>query len=101
MNAFLSASENDPAFLSSLQLKDYFGPRPLVVCQDVREVEATIRQLRQGESVWEYLLIAVLIALLAETLVANQITAGTTTPFESPAPRRPYSFPSSDANRHR
>jgi hypothetical protein len=68
----LDPAETDSARLSRRQLEGHFGARPVIFCDDPLQVVATIERLRQGESLWEFFLIAVLVTLVAETFLANR-----------------------------
>ena len=69
----LDPDECDPAAVTPAELKDRFGPHQLVVCENPENIAATIRTLRQGESLWELFLSAVLVALVVESFLANRL----------------------------
>jgi len=64
--------EVDPVIITQDKLGERFASDSLVFCEDATNIAGTIRRLRQGESIWEIFLLAVLIALVAEVYVANR-----------------------------
>jgi len=77
--------ESDPAELTSEEVKARFGKRPLMVCDNPEDVAGTIQRLREGKSLWEVFLWAVLAGLVVEAFLANRFgskpaEAGTTGP---------------------
>ena len=48
------------------------GENRLIICHDPKQISETMRDLRQGRSLMEFFLIAVLIMLIAEAYVANR-----------------------------
>jgi hypothetical protein len=64
--------EVDPVIVAQDKLSESFGNETLIFCEDPANIADTIRRLRQGESIWEIFLFAVLIALVAEVYVANR-----------------------------
>lgn len=67
--------EVDPVILTQAELRKKFTDQALVFCDDPATISGTIRRLRQGDSIWEIFLLAVLIALVAEVYVANRRTS--------------------------
>ncbi len=62
-----------PAAISAAdRITPLVGEDRLLVCRDVNEIESTIRRLREGRSLMELFLIAVLIVLIAEAYLANR-----------------------------
>jgi hypothetical protein len=82
------SDESDPATLTHDELKARFGAAPLVVCDDPDELGGAVRQLREGKSLREWFLAAVLLGLVFEALLANR-RAGL-----PPAPSQPKLVPS-------
>jgi len=68
----LDSSETAQALISPDHLQTSFGERPLVWCADPSDLASTISKLREGESLLEAFLVAVLIALVAESYEANR-----------------------------
>lgn len=68
------AAEVDSATVSQHELLEKLGPRPVVFCDHPSDLAETVRRLREGESLWELFLLAVLAALVAETFVGNRRT---------------------------
>jgi hypothetical protein len=68
----LESAETAPAITSADSLQAGFGERPLLLCADPADLASTISELREGESLLELFLIALLIALIAESYVANR-----------------------------
>ncbi len=81
-------AESDPAILSREELARRFGGEPFVYCEGVQELPAVLRRLREGRSLWELFLGAVLAGLVAEAYLANcrgrkPVVAGTASREES------------------
>lgn len=68
----LDSTETAQAITSIDSLQVAFGERPLVLCEDPTDLASTIDELREGESLLEAFLVAVLIALVIESYVANR-----------------------------
>jgi hypothetical protein len=68
----LDPAETAPAIMSHEALLQRFGESPLVFCEVPTDLASTIRTLREGESLLELFLIAVLIALVGEAFIANR-----------------------------
>ncbi|MEX0818504.1 MAG: hypothetical protein WD070_02890, partial [Pirellulaceae bacterium] len=68
----LDSAETAQAITTADTLQASFGERPLVLCADPSDLASTISKLREGESLLEVFLIAVLIALVAESYIANR-----------------------------
>jgi hypothetical protein len=64
-------AESDPAMLSREDLTRRFGAEPLVYCENTEGLPEVVRRLREGRSLWEFFLAAVLIGLVAEAYLAN------------------------------
>ena len=67
------------------ELQARFGKRPLLFCENPAELADTIRRLREGTSLWEWFLAAVLIGLVLEVFLANRGAAAAMTAQPSPA----------------
>ena len=62
-----------PGAISSVEaVSSIVGESRLVVCDDPKQISSTMGQLRQGRSLMEFFLIAVMILLIAEAYVANR-----------------------------
>jgi hypothetical protein len=83
----LDPAETAPAIMSHDALRQRFGEAPLVFCEVPTDLASTIRALREGESLLELFLIAVLIALVGEAFVANR-RVDKEQPEPVPQPRR-------------
>lgn len=60
------------------ELQTRFGRTPLVWADDPDDLSSTFRLMREGKSLWDLFLWAVLIALVGESFVANRAGTGTT-----------------------
>ena len=67
----LDTDETDPKSLSHEELEKRFGNTPVVFADDPEDLASTFRKLREGESLWEFILAGVLLALVFETLISN------------------------------
>jgi hypothetical protein len=65
-------AECDATLLEREDLVRHFGRSPLVYCEKPEELPAAIRRLREGQSLWEVFLAAVLAGLVLESYLANQ-----------------------------
>jgi hypothetical protein len=65
--------ESEAAYLTSEELKRRFGEHPLLICDDPEDLAGTLNRLREGTSLWTPLLLAVLVVLMLEALLANTI----------------------------
>jgi Aerotolerance regulator N-terminal/von Willebrand factor type A domain len=63
--------ESDSAQLAREELTSRFGSELMVYCERPEDLPETIRRLREGISLWEPFLWAVLLALLVEAYLAN------------------------------
>jgi len=68
----IDPAESDPAAVTQAELQARFGTRPLLFCANPDDLAATIERLREGTSLWEWFLAAVLIALVLEVFLANR-----------------------------
>jgi len=68
----IDPAESDPATVTQAELQARFGTRPLLFCANPNDLAATIERLREGTSLWEWFLAAVLIALVLEVFLANR-----------------------------
>ena len=68
----LDGTETAQAITTAGTLQAAFGERPLILCAEPSELASTISKLREGESLLEAFLMAVLIALILESYVANR-----------------------------
>ncbi|MGC8641827.1 MAG: vWA domain-containing protein [Isosphaeraceae bacterium] len=90
----IDPAESDPATLTKEDLQARFGTRPLFVCDGPGELSETISRLREGISLWEWFLAAVLICLVLEVFLANRraqapATGTSSAAGTSPAGTRP------------
>ncbi len=83
----IDPSECNAARIDPKELEPYLAPHSAVVCNEPDKLAATIQRVREGESLWDLFVIAVLVALLLECFVANR--AGMVLTGEQAAPRRP------------
>ncbi len=65
------ADEALPAAIGREEMQERFGHTPIVFADDPDDLASTFRKLRQGESLWEMVLAAVLLALVFETFISN------------------------------
>ena len=92
----IDPAESDPATLTGPELRARFGTRPLLVCESPEQLAETMQRLREGTSLWEWFLAAVLIGLVLEVFLANRRSgpaadhagtrAGGAIPVQSAAP---------------
>jgi hypothetical protein len=68
----IDPAESDPTSLTREQLEARFGKRPLIFCENPSDLAETIHRLREGTSLWEWFLAAVLVGLVFEVLLANR-----------------------------
>ena len=68
----LDSDESIQGVTSGDGLRANFGNRPLVLCEDPTDLASTLNKLREGESLLEMFLVVLLIALIAESYVANR-----------------------------
>jgi hypothetical protein len=66
--------ESDPVKIDREELQKLLAPTPLVFAEDSDDLSGTFAWLREGTSLWELFLTAVLIALVFETLLANRLS---------------------------
>ncbi len=82
--------ESAAAQIDPTELKARLQPATVFMCDDPAQVTQTIARLREGQSLWEFFLVIVLIALVAESFLANRRALN---PAElqqrSPVPRHP------------
>ncbi len=67
----LDADEANPATISHEDMEKRFGDTPIVFADDPEDLSSTFRKLREGESLWEFVLAAVLLVLVFETFISN------------------------------
>ncbi|MBN2021708.1 MAG: BatA and WFA domain-containing protein [Pirellulales bacterium] len=67
-------AEADPARIEPERLRSLLGGAPVVFADNPDDLATTFARLREGESLWELFLIAVLVALVVESFVANRFT---------------------------
>ena len=68
----IDPAESDPATVTQADLQARFGTRPLLFCDNPSDLAGTIERLREGTSLWEWFLAAVLIGLVLEVFLANR-----------------------------
>ena len=66
--------EPDPTKIERAELDERFGRTPLVFAEDPDDLSGTFAWLREGKSLWELFLAAVLIGLVFETFVSNRLS---------------------------
>ena len=71
----IDPAESDPATIAGPELQARFGTRPLLLCENPEQLAETIQRLREGTSLWEWFLAAVLIGLVLEVFLANRRAA--------------------------
>ena len=76
----IDPAESDPATILARSCRPASAHRPLLFCESPAELAATIQQLREGTSLWEWFLSAVLIGLVLEVFLANRGTAAVQRP---------------------
>ena len=88
----IDPAESDPATVSQAELQARFGTRPMLFCDNLSELAVTIERLREGTSLWEWFLAAVLVFLVLEVFLANRGAASLTSRAEADAATRPQSM---------
>jgi hypothetical protein len=68
----IDPAETQTELISKDKVAARFGQRPLIFCNYSSGLPDTVRRLREGKSMWELFLAAVLFALVAESFVANR-----------------------------
>ena len=68
----LDPAESDPSTVTPADLQARFGKRPLLFCDNPDALAVTIERLREGTSLWEWFLAAVLVFLVLEVFLANR-----------------------------
>ncbi len=81
-------TESDASYWDAEELEAKLGKKSVTVIADGPDVLQAIHRVRQGGSLWELLLAAVLVALVAEALVANQKVNGTSADVRTKVPGR-------------
>lgn len=66
--------EADPTKIEREELEKRFGRTPLVFADDPDDLSSTFAWLREGKSLWELFLAAVLIGLVFETFLSNRLS---------------------------
>ncbi|OHB82049.1 MAG: hypothetical protein A2V98_25820, partial [Planctomycetes bacterium RBG_16_64_12] len=66
--------EANPAKIAQEELGSRFGRTPLVFAEDPDDLSSTFAWLREGTSLWELFLSAVLVVLVFETFLSNQLS---------------------------
>jgi hypothetical protein len=68
----INPEETDLSYITADQLRRRMEPQRIVVCDGPDGVADAIQELRQGKSLGEFALLAVLLALVAESFLANR-----------------------------
>ena len=84
----IDPAEVDPTTITRQELQARFGQRPLLYCESPADLADTIQHLREGTSLWEWFLSAVLIGLVVEVFLANRGTTSAQRPPLASAPVR-------------
>jgi len=66
--------ESDPATISPEALRVHLGGAPVIFAENPDDLSSTFAELRQGRSLWDLFLAAVLVALVLESYLANRFT---------------------------
>jgi len=93
----IDPAESDPATVTQAELQARFGTRPLLFCDNPSDLAGTIERLREGTSLWEWFLAAVLIALVLEVFLANRGAAALPAQARPETSTRPQSMESSSS----
>ncbi len=88
----IDPAQSDPATVTQADLQARFGTRPLLFCANPNDLAATIERLREGTSLWEWFLAAVLIALVLEVFLANRGAAALPAQSGADTSTRPQSI---------
>ena len=70
----LDGSETDAKVVAHDELEERLGGIPMVFADDPEDLSSTFRKLREGESLWEFFLAGVLLALVFETFISNLLS---------------------------
>jgi hypothetical protein len=68
----IDPAESDPTTLTRAELQARFGKRPVLFCETPGDLAETIQRLREGTSLRDWFLAAVLMALVLEVFLANR-----------------------------
>ncbi len=82
-------AESETAVVSHESVKERLGEGDVTVVSHSTDTLATIRRQRQAGSLWEVFLAGVLVALVAESLVANRTTTQPSAEPHKMVPERP------------
>ena len=66
--------EPDPAKLEHKELQEQLAPTPMLFAENPDDLSSTFAALREGKSLWGLFSMAVLIALVGETLLSNELS---------------------------
>jgi hypothetical protein len=88
----IDPAESDPATVTQADLQARFGTRPLLFCENPSDLAGTIERLREGTSLWEWFLAAVLIGLVLEVFLANRGAAALAAQAGADTSTRPQSM---------
>ena len=66
--------EADPKKIDREELKRLFDPTPVVFAENPDDLSSTFAWLREGKSLWEVFLAAVLAFLVFETFLSNRLS---------------------------
>ncbi len=95
--ANIDPGESDPATVPREELQKRFGRQPVLFCDNLDELDTTIRRLREGRSLWEPFLALVLLGLIFEVFLANRSSALPTPAAPSPPSSAPPRPPATEA----
>ena len=93
----IDPAESDPAAVTQAELQARFGTRPLLFCANPNDLAGTIERLREGTSLREWFLAAILIALVLEVFLANRGAAALAAQARPETSPRPQSLESSSS----
>jgi len=66
--------ETTPEKIERSRLEAFYRPSPVIWAGNPEDLSATFQYLREGRSLWEFFLFAVLLGLVFETFLANFLT---------------------------
>ncbi|MFO0892557.1 MAG: hypothetical protein U0790_25870 [Isosphaeraceae bacterium] len=68
----IDPAESDPAVATPQELRARFGTQPLLICERPEDLAGTVSRLREGTSLRDGFLLAVLVGLVLEVFLANR-----------------------------
>ncbi|MBN1912443.1 MAG: BatA and WFA domain-containing protein [Pirellulales bacterium] len=67
-------NESNPALIKPDEFVTKLAPAPVMFADNPTDLNPTFRSLREGQSLWEFFLVLVLVGLVVESYLANRLT---------------------------